>query len=435
MKKGIKCMNRHTIIAVLSLLAIMVIFVSCANADMESRQQPSDTSSSSQPTSTSTEQPDETASEYTKIVHDSLVGYWPTMSWLRGLPIEFAMDNISTVVLSCDHGSFLSYKDEYKASADTVTLDGGDIASHEEEYILYWVPFNTAGTIEDIQSADVEINAVDTNGNRYHQTMRVLQDETYMIFNMLDTQNVPLSSPSCIHFKKDNKTTILYPPQYARIAYIAAQRIGSVETVEKAALDMTNDDVDAWKQQYDWIELYYPKKYLAGVFVGSGDSKIELMAHTRILMFLDGEFADCMFLYSPYDDDYSVPIFIGKFESIPGISFDKTYQSTAEREDVSFTLYAYTKKRGEQYNIYLRAEITNIGSDDMVLDTSPYITLNVTSVGDMIGEQYTNQHVTLGPNHTLDVGVTVVEVDTSGTYTLSGQFGEYALPPLDVVVE
>lgn len=381
-------------------------------------------------------QPAETLSEYTQIVKD-FSGYLPTMSSLRGLPIRFALDNLETVTVSCDHGAFLSFKDVFKNGTKSVTLSGEETVSINDTPRLVWLPLNTAGTLENIQSAVVHIHAIDINKNRYHQTMRILLDDTYAIFDMPDADNVALSTPVFIQYKKGNTSTHLTPMDlyYANFARFAADRITNVQSVEKAALNMKDDDVKTWKQKYDWIELDYP--YL-GVFIGAGDSRLELTPYTKILMFLNGEFAESMLLYND-DLGYSVPIYLGKPSSIPTLAFDQTNQSTIKHEDVSITMYAFTHKIGDTDTIFTRVLIQNTGSKDYLLIDAPYITLNIarngTPVADMIGEQFEYIGLAFLPGYTADLGLTSYEAKQSGTYTLSGQFGNFELPSLDIVVE
>ncbi len=388
------------------------------------------------------EQVAQTVSEYATIVRDYTRGYMPTMSSLRGLPIVFSMDNIDTVTLTCAHGAFISELNDDEGAC-SITLDGEDIAGTEDEWgwSVYWVPFNTAGTVENIRSDVISAEATDTDGNRYHQTLCVLLDQVYTMFDMPDADNAALSTPATIMVKKDDTMTAIQPsdPYYAEMASFATQRIAAVDSAERAELDVLNREVAEWKQTYDWIELYYPEKYLAGEFVGTGDSQMELMAHTRLLMFLSGEYADVLFPYNETEGCYVAPVFLGKPGAVPDVGFDTSLQSNAVQDDMHITMYAYTAEAGGVRYIYVRAAIENTGADAVTLDTAPYITLNVaqdgTPVADYIGEQFTSYRGTIAPGDTLDVAVTAVEASQGGTYTLGGQFGDLALPDLDVAID
>ena len=204
-------------------------------------------------------------------------------------------------------------------------------------------------------------------------------------------------------------------------------------------MDVLNDEIDEWKQTYDWVEFYYPKKYLAGVFVGTGDDRIELIAHTGILMFITGEFADAMFLYNETEGRYTVPVYLGMPEVVPDADFDKSLQSTATQDDMHVTMYAYTAEAGGVRYIMVRVAIENTGTDAILLDTAPYITLNVaqdgTPIADYIGEQAAGYDVTIAPGETLDVAVAAVQASQNSTYTLGGQFGDITLPGLNVSLD
>ena len=432
----------------LAVMMVAVMLISCTTAD----ENVLDTSPQSTPTSTvsatvvdgDTDMSDqvlETVSEYATIIRDYTRGYLPTMSSIRGLPIEFMLDNIDTVTLSCAHGTFIAEQNDYEG-AQSITISGADIASAGDEWFVYWVPLNTAGALENIQSDVVKANAIDTDGSQYHQTLRVLLDNSlYTMFDMPDADNAALSSPASILYKTGGLTTMLYPSDlyYADMASFSVRRITAVENVERAAMDVLNDEIDEWKQMYDWVEFYYPEKYLAGIFVGSGEGQVELMSYTRILMFLNGEFTDVMFPYNEYEGCYTAPVYLGMPESVPDVDFDKSLQSFAEQEGLNVTMYAYTADAGGVRYLCVRVVLENTGTDAVKVDTAPYITLNVaqdgTPIADYIGEQNAGYDVTLAPGATLDVAVAAVEASQNSTYTLSGQFGDIALPDLDVALD
>ncbi len=447
--------NRHqtsrAVTAIIAVLLVMALLVSCTTADENAQHSDAPETGSNSPIST--ESPSagthnsepasvtQTVSEYAIIVSD-YSRYSPSMSSLRGMPFHFSLKDIDSVTVSCDHGMLLTYADGFKTGVKSATLTGDDIANQEDDPRLYWLPMNTAGTLENMGSATVRVDATDNGGNRYHQTLRIsLHGIYYWMFDMPDANNAALSSPVTTIYKKDGKSTVLNPtdPYYTEVVEFAVQRIVNLPYAEEAALLMDDDDVAAWKQENDWLELYYPEKYLAGVFVGGDDRRIELMTYSRVLMFTTGEDTNLMFLYNSYTENYSRPIFLDTLQDVPQIPFGQTALGTTELGSVRLTMYAFISSAGDEKYIYTRAEIGNVGSKEVVIDTAPYITVNVTVNGtpttDYIGEQGTSHTVILQPGETLDVGVTAIRADQSGLYTLSGQFGEYVLPPLEINVD
>ena len=456
MKKRIQCIahqrkSSKAAAVILAVMMIAVMLIACTTAE----EGVSETLPTTTPTGTfsvatddghvdTPEEVMQTASEYTTIVRDYTSGYMPTMSSIRGLPIGFTMDSINTVTLSCQHGALISEQNNYEG-ARSITFTGADIASitdDEMRWPVYWVPFNTAGTVENIQSDVISVEATDIDGNKYHQTLCVLLDNSrYTMFDMPDADNAVLSTPAAIIMKKDDTMTVIEPadPYYEALASFASQRITAVDRAERPSMDVINEEVEEWKQTYDWVELYYPEKYLAGEFIGTGDSRMELMAHTRLLMFLTGEYADLMFPYNEYEACYVTPVYIGRTGTVPDVGFDDSVQSTAEQENLNVTMYAYTAEVGGVRYICVRVALKNTGTDDMTLGTAPYITLNVAKDGvpmaDSIGEQLTSYRGEITSGDTLDAAIASVIAREGGTYTLGGQYGDIVFPDLEITLD
>ena len=383
-----------------------------------------------------------TNTKYKRIVKD-FSGYLPTMSSLRGIPIEFEIDNIVHLSVTCDHGMLLSYRDDYKNGYKSFGFyDNEEIVGSSSEPILYWVPISTTGT-SNIQSAILNIFVTDIYDESYHQRMRISLDETYSLTDLPDDDITSLYSPRYIIYKKAEEKTILRPTDlfYRQAAIHAARRIEAVESVSIAATETNDKDVQAWKQQNDWVEYYYPTNYLAGSFVGADDSRIELSENTRILMFLEGELADSMLLYNEHTGAYSAPIFLGYTNTFPSIEFDTSIKSTSSQENVKVTMYAFEYRHHPISDpvIYVRVEIKNTSSKELIVESSPYITLNVSldnkPIGDYIGMQWPSNKVTLQPGETLDVGSSLIAGTKAGTYSLEGSFGELVLPKLKIKLD
>lgn len=299
--------------AVAAAWLVMALLVSCAAANEQAQP----------------EAP-ETVSENAIIVSD-FVRYSLSMSLQEGLSLYFVLDDIRSAAVSCEQGMLLTYADGFQTGVSSATIPGEEIAGQEEDDpLLHWLPPNLESHIP---STTIKVDATDTGGKRYHQTLRIsLYGINYWMFDVPDRNIEALSTPSSALYKQGKERTELYPqdPYYAELVDFTVQRIADLPYADDAAVMMDNGEVAAWKDQYDWVELYYPEKHLAGVFVG-GNEGMELIPYTRILMFTSAEFSNAALFYNADEESYSRPVQLARWaDDVRQDVFDKAASGTAE---------------------------------------------------------------------------------------------------------